>query len=155
MFLLNLLLALAWALMSGSLTSESFLMGFVVGYILLWLLSGARGPTRYFKRVVQALGLLLFFVKELAKANVRVAYEVITPTLYARPGVVAVPLDIQSDGAITLLANLVTLTPGTLCLDVSTDRRVMYIHTMYVDDVEKFRREIKQGFERRIQELME
>jgi multicomponent Na+:H+ antiporter subunit E len=71
-----------------------------------------------------------------------------------RPGIVAIPLDLEGDAAITLLANLVTLTPGALSLDVSPDRTVLYVHTMYMDDAETFRREIKQGFERRVKELL-
>jgi multicomponent Na+:H+ antiporter subunit E len=80
---------------------------------------------------------------------------VITLAHTMRPGVVAVPLELQTDAAITLLANLITLTPGTLSLDVSADRRVLYVHTMYLDDVEQFRREIKEGFERRVIEVFQ
>ena len=67
---------------------------------------------------------------------------------------VAIPLDAETDAEITLLANLITLTPGTLSLDVSDDRRVLYIHAMYVDDVEELRRSIKDGFEKRVMELL-
>jgi multicomponent Na+:H+ antiporter subunit E len=71
-----------------------------------------------------------------------------------RPGIIAIPLDARTDLEITLLANLITLTPGTLSLDVSADRRVLYIHVMYIDndDIEAVRRNIKDGFERRVLE---
>jgi multicomponent Na+:H+ antiporter subunit E len=72
-----------------------------------------------------------------------------------RPAIVAVPLDLTSDFQITLLANLITLTPGTLSLDISDDKKILYVHGMYVDDVDEFRRSIKQGFEKRVQELFE
>jgi multicomponent Na+:H+ antiporter subunit E len=70
--------------------------------------------------------------------------------------VVAIPLDAKSDIEITLLANLITLTPGTLSLDVSSDRSVLYIHVMYVDndDLDEVRRKIKSGFERRVLEVL-
>jgi multicomponent Na+:H+ antiporter subunit E len=73
-----------------------------------------------------------------------------------RPGVVAIPLDARTDAEITLLANLITLTPGTLSLDVSSDRRMLYIHVMYIDndDLEEVRRKIKAGFERRVLEVL-
>jgi multicomponent Na+:H+ antiporter subunit E len=67
-----------------------------------------------------------------------------------RPGVIAIPLDAQTDIEITVLANLISLTPGTLSLDVSADRQTLYIHTMYLDDPEAARRGIKRGFERRV-----
>jgi multicomponent Na+:H+ antiporter subunit E len=121
----------------------------------LWLGQRVVGPSNYFKKVYQVIGFALFFIWALIRANLRVAYEVVTPPHTMRPGIVAVPLEVKTDAAITLLANLITLTPGTLSLDVSADRRVMYVHTMYVDDVEEFRREIKDGFERRVLEVFQ
>jgi multicomponent Na+:H+ antiporter subunit E len=70
-----------------------------------------------------------------------------------RPAIVAIPLDLRGDLEITLLANLITLTPGTLSLDVSSDKRVLYVHSMYVTDIAAFRSEIKNGFEKRVKEL--
>jgi len=67
---------------------------------------------------------------------------------------VAVPLDARSDMEITLLANLITLTPGTLSLDVSDDRSVLYVHGMFVEDAQLMREQIKNGFERRVLELL-
>jgi multicomponent Na+:H+ antiporter subunit E len=97
-----------------------------------------------------------FFLWELLLANLRVAYDVLTPPLHMRPGIVAIPLDVETDAEITLLANLITLTPGTLSLDISGDRKVLYIHAMYIDDgdIEGVRRHIKRGFERRVMEVM-
>lgn len=95
----------------------------------------------------------LFFTWELILANLRVAWDVITPRHYKRPGVVAIPLDARTNNEITLLACLITLTPGTISLDVSADRSVLYIHAMFIDDPDQLRREIKQGFERRVMEV--
>jgi multicomponent Na+:H+ antiporter subunit E len=97
-----------------------------------------------------------FYVWQLILSNLRVAYDVVTPTHYMRPGVIAVPLDAKTDAEITLLANLITLTPGTLSLDLSPDRGVLYVHTMYIDqdDVERARRQIKDNLERRVLELL-
>jgi multicomponent Na+:H+ antiporter subunit E len=61
----------------------------------------------------------------------------------------------RAPAAITLLANLITLTPGTLSIDVSDDRKTLYVHTVNLNDPESFRKSIKEGFERRVQELME
>jgi len=71
-----------------------------------------------------------------------------------RPGIVAVPLEARSDIEITLFANLLTLTPGTLSLDVSSDKKVIYVHALYVDDAGSFRREIKEGLEKRLLEVL-
>lgn len=72
------------------------------------------------------------------------------------PGVVAIPLDARTDVEIALLANLITLTPGSVTLDLSEDRRVLYVHAMYIDggDVEAYRRSVKESLERRVLELL-
>jgi multicomponent Na+:H+ antiporter subunit E len=86
-------------------------------------------------------------------ANLRVTIDVLTPTHRMQPVIVAFPLDAKTDFEITLLANLITLTPGTLSLDVSEDKKVLYIHSMYVSDPDKFREQLKNGFERKLLEI--
>jgi multicomponent Na+:H+ antiporter subunit E len=150
LFLLNLVLALVWAAVTGRFTLSNLLLGFGLGYLILWFGQGALGPSNYTRKVSQVASFVLFFGRELIRANLRVAYDIVTP----RHHMVAVPLDAETDAEITLLANLITMTPGSLSLDVSDDRRVLYVHSMFVDDVDAFRREIKQGFERRLLEVM-
>lgn len=67
-----------------------------------------------------------------------------------KPGVIAMPLSAKTDFQIFLVANLISMTPGTLSLDVSSDKKTLYIHSMYVEDVEKIRKELKQGIESRV-----
>lgn len=154
LFLLNILLALIWAAATASFSLRNLFVGFVIGYIVLVFAQSAIGPSNYSRRVWQALGLTIFFVWQLILSSLRVAYDVITPAPNMRPGVVAIPLTVETDAEITLLANTISLTPGTLSLDVSDDRKVLYIHAMYVDDVESLRHEIKAGFERRVLEVL-
>ena len=151
--LFNMLLALVWAFLTGSFSATTFAEGLLIGYLVLWFASPIYDGSSYFRKGRQVASFLLFFSRELLVASFRVAYEVITPDFHMRAAIIAVPIDLKSDAEITLLANLITLTPGTLTLDVSDDRTVLYVHAMYVDDVEAFRREIKDGFERRVYEL--
>lgn len=153
-FLLNTLLALAWIALTGTFTPANFAIGFVVGFILLWLTQRLIQPSNYFRKVPQLVGFILFFLRELVIANLRMAIVVLSPHPAIRPAVVAIPLDVRSDTEITLLANLITLTPGTLYLDVSQDRCMMYVHTMHVGDLDTFRQSIKDGFERRVMEVL-
>jgi multicomponent Na+:H+ antiporter subunit E len=67
-----------------------------------------------------------------------------------RPAVIAVPIEPMNETELTVLSNLITLTPGTLTLDISDDRRTMYIHVMRLYDLEQTKRDIKRGFEQRI-----
>jgi multicomponent Na+:H+ antiporter subunit E len=153
-FLLNLILALVWALLMGAITLPNLVVGFLLGYGLLWLSQPVLGDTRYFRRLPAAVRFVAFFLKELVVSNLVVAHEVLTPRSHRRPGVVAVPLDAETDFEITLLAQVVTLTPGTLSLDVSEDRSTLYVHTMFLESPEALRYSIKEGFERRILELL-
>jgi len=153
--LLNVALALVWTLLTGEFTQTNFFFGLLLAFSLLFLLRDVVGTTTYCKKVWQVVYFVLYFLWELLIANLHVAYEVITPKLYMHPAIVAVPLDLKKDLEITLLANLITLTPGTLSLEVSEDMRTLYVHGMYVDDVEEFRQSIKQGFEKRVRELFE
>ncbi|UWX57740.1 Na+/H+ antiporter subunit E [Chlorobaculum sp. MV4-Y] len=153
-FLFNILLAFACMLLTGESSAPSFISGMVVGYLILWMSRSAFGKDVYFSKIPRLTGFLLYFLKELILANLRVAFDILTPKNYLEPGIVEVPLDVKSDLEITLFANLVTLTPGTLSLDVSADRKILYVHVMYLQDEEHFMCELKEGLEKRLIEVM-
>jgi multicomponent Na+:H+ antiporter subunit E len=155
-FLWNLLLALAWAVATGLFTFANLAFGFVLGYLILFFTQQAIGYSGYYVRVPRVVRFAFFYLGQLLLSNLRVAYDVVTPTHYMRPGVIAVPLDATTDAEITLLSNLITLTPGTLSLDLSPDRRILYVHAMYIDngDVEEACRQIKDGLERRVLQVL-
>jgi multicomponent Na+:H+ antiporter subunit E len=150
----NLILALIWVAATGRFSFANLTAGFIVGFLILVFTRRIVGSPEYFMKVRQVIGLILFFIWDLILANLRVAYDVVTPRHYMKPGVIAIPLDASSDLEITILSNLITLTPGTLSLDVSADRKVLYIHAMYIDDIEDVRRKIKHGYERRVLEVL-
>jgi len=154
LFLVNIFLALGFSALLGRLNLSGFIAGFVVGYLALWLSKPLYGKTGYFERLPKVLGLITYFGKELLISNLKVLWDVITPRHISRPGIIALPLDARTDAEIMLVANLISLTPGTLSLDLSEDRRLLYIHVMFLDDIERTRREIKQGLERRVLEVM-
>jgi multicomponent Na+:H+ antiporter subunit E len=149
----NLALAVGWAAITHF-SVANLLVGFVLGYLILWASPSVAHRNTYFLRGRQLAGFSLFFFKELVLATLRISHDVLTPTHRMTPAVLAIPLDARTDGEITFLALVVSLTPGTLALDVSSDRSVLYIHAMYAADPEAVRRGIKQGFERRILELL-
>ena len=107
------------------------------------------------RRTVRAVELAAFFVWELIMANLRVAIDVLRPGTTIRPAVVAIPLDVTSDGEILMLSMLINITPGSVTIDVSDDRRTLYVHVMHMTSAEASRREIKEGFERRIKALFQ
>jgi multicomponent Na+:H+ antiporter subunit E len=152
----NLLLALAWTALRGEFSLANLLTGLLLGYLILLSLvrGGVLPASPYIGRVHRAFGLAAFFVWELVRANLRLALDVATPRYQMRPGILAIPLDVTRDSEILLLAMLINLTPGSVALDVSDDRKVMYVHVMYIDSPERARADIKGGFERRVRQLL-
>jgi multicomponent Na+:H+ antiporter subunit E len=97
--------------------------------------------------------LAVVFSRELIKSNIAVLRVVLSPRPLIRSGVIAVPTELTSDLALTMLANMITLTPGTLTLDISADRRYLFVHTLNLDDPEDVKREIRMAFEVYLREL--
>ena len=151
MFLGSILLALAWAALNGEISLGNLLVGYALGYVILALLAkGGVMPSTLASRTGHAIGLAGFFVRELLLANVRVAADVLRPRTGIQPAVVAIPLDVTSDGEILLLSMLINITPGSVTIDLSADRQTLYVHVMHMTSAEATRREIKEGFERRV-----
>lgn len=161
-FVWNLLLAVIWAVVLDDLSPLGLLIGFVVSYLVLavaWRLglgeSGGRAGGKYFRKPLEAVAFAAWFACELTKANVRMIRFTVSPLGAMAPGIVAVPLDDDlTDLEITTLASLVSLTPGTLSLDVTPDRRTLYVHAMDASDPDVVRAEVKDGFETRIKGVL-
>lgn len=153
-FLLNILLTIVWVFLTGSLSFVNFIFGYILSFLVLWLISRNEKSRKYFKIFPRVIAFIFFFFYELIKANLQVAADVVTPKFYMKPGIVRLPLDAKTNLEITFLANLISLTPGTLSLDVSEDRKVLYVHAMYIHDKEEFIKDIKNGFEKRILKIL-
>jgi multicomponent Na+:H+ antiporter subunit E len=153
-FLLNLLLTFVWVSLTGNFLFSNFLFGFVLGYFILWTLNRNSDERGYFKRLPKVINFVFFFIYELILANLEVAYDLITPRYYMKPGIVKYELAARTDMEITLLSNLISLTPGTFIVDVSDDKKVLYIHAMYVKDKRRFIKRIREGFERRLLNIL-
>lgn len=150
LFVWNIVLALLWAATTEDFDPPNLIAGFVLGFLLLLLLRPALGDSTYFRDVRELLALNWFFLRELVIANFKMAYWTVMPLDRMRPGIIAVPLEPMSDIELTVLSNLITLTPGTLAMDVTPDRRTIYVHVMWYDDPEAVRQEIKRGFETQV-----
>jgi multicomponent Na+:H+ antiporter subunit E len=140
--LLNLVLALTWGAMTGSFAVENLAMGFVLGFVVIFVGQRRGGRAAYAGKVMEIASFIGFYLWEL------------TPHPMSRPGILAIRLDATTDSEITLFANLMTLTPGELSIDVSSDRKVLYVHSLYLFDVEGSRRQIEDGFEARVLRVM-
>ncbi|GAB4360599.1 MAG: Na+/H+ antiporter subunit E [Oricola sp.] len=152
LYLANILMALVWAAVTGSFSPINLVFGFALGAVALSLIREQVGSMGYFTRARRVISLMVLFVYELVLSSIRVAMMVLNPKMELKPGIFAYPLKVDRDFEITLLANLITLTPGTLSVDVSDDRRTLYIHTVDCSDPDGLRQDIADGFERKILE---
>ena len=146
--LVNLLLALIWPAFQADPGANDLVAGFLISFVLLALLHHAYG-----RRMVAAVGFLLFLIVAIVKSSFQVAALILTPKLQLDQGIVAIPLEASTTLEIAALATAITLTPGTLSVDVGQDKagqQVLYVHSLMVGDPEAMRKDIKASFERRI-----
>jgi len=136
-FLMNLALALVWCALWGAATAWTFVGGIIVSAAVISAYARARGDEPYIGRGIEIARFMTDYLWLLTKANVLVAWEVLTPRMHQSPRIIRYPIAGLSDAHRTTLANAITLTPGTLVVDVSPDDRWMYIHCMYARDREK------------------
>lgn len=107
------------------------------------------------KRSLKFIRFLGFILIEIVVANLRVAYHVIFPGAEIKPGVVAIKIDLKTPNAITWLVNVISLTPGTLVLEISDDNKMIFVHDMFLYDVNEIKKVIKSKFEKPIMEILE
>lgn len=146
-FLWNLMLALLWAAMLGSVSPQNLITGFIIGFLLLALVDTQHVPSRYATKTWNVVRLVARVGWDVLVANARVAYEIATPKLVTRPAIYRYDMEARTDAEITLLTLIVTFAPGTLCLEVSEDRKALYVHVMFATTREAFRKELRERVE--------
>ncbi|WP_339254581.1 Na+/H+ antiporter subunit E [Sporosarcina sp. FSL W8-0480] len=151
--LLNFFIAVVWMFMNSSLTASTFIIGYLIGLLLLFITRRFFNSRLYIWRVWAAIKLTLLFIKELTLSNISVLLLVLRPKLELRPMIFAMPTELEQEWEITLLSSLITLTPGTIVLHVSDDQRTLYIHAIDVEDVDEAIDSIKNSFEKAIMEV--
>lgn len=155
-YILLLLFVGVWLAVSGSVTPANILFGLIVSALALGLIRHQIPKDgRHRLRPVRVLSLLMLFFKELALSAWKVAVMVTRPKLDVQPGIFAYPLRLTTDFEITLLANLITLTPGTLSVDVSEDKTTLYVHAIDCSNIEAAKNDIRNGFEKKIMEAFQ
>ncbi|KAB7706961.1 Na+/H+ antiporter subunit E [Bacillus aerolatus] len=151
--LLNFFLAFLWMFLQVSFDGTTFFVGYLLGLIVLYGMRRFFKADFYMRRVLAVIYLTLLFFKELFMANIDVLKVILKPKLDIQPGIFALPIELKTDWEITLLANLITLTPGTLVIDVSDDQKILYVHAIDVPDVQDAIKGIKDSFEKAIMEV--
>ncbi|MDO5646631.1 Na+/H+ antiporter subunit E [Paracoccus sp. (in: a-proteobacteria)] len=156
LFAINIVLAVAWVALTGANSISGLLTGFLLGLVAMWVVRPLFPNTgTYFRRLYCGLRLIVMFIYELAVSSIAVAKAVVSPGHNYQPALIEVPLTVKTDLQIMLVANFITLTPGTLTLDVSEDRTTLYLHSMFGDDPDGVRDQIRDRFEVWVREATE
>lgn len=151
--MLNFFIAFLWMFLTMSFNASTFIVGFLLGAMMLWITKGFFPGRFYMNRVWAVIKLILLFFKELILANIQVLLLIVQPKMPIKPAIFALPTVLEKDWEITLLSNLITLTPGTLVIDVSEDSKTLYIHAIDYGDADDAINSIKNTFEKAIQEV--
>lgn len=106
---------------------------------------------KFVRRTYYSIFLFLLFLWDLTASSVAVARAVLSPRIISKPRLVTVPLTVTTDTQITLVANFISLTPGTLSIDVSPDRKTLLVHDLFAgDDSAPTRASVRDGIEARV-----
>jgi len=153
-FAVNLIIAGIWAMLAGGVTITNLGVGFILGFIGLWAVKPIFPDSGYFGRLPRLARLTAVFLSELLVSSLRVAHEALRLRPQARPGIVAVPTRATTDTEILMLSSLITLTPGSLTLDISDDATRLYVHAMFLEDPDALRRDIADTLETPVLEAL-
>jgi len=149
----SLLLFTVWLLLNNSISAGHIVLALIFAITIPWLVSGMRDEHPKILKPWLAIRYVLMVMKDILTANVEVALLIIGPIKKLTPGFVAIPINIDSDLGITILASTVSLTPGTVSAEVSKDKSWLYVHALHLDNEEELIKSIKQRYEMPIKEI--
>jgi multicomponent K+:H+ antiporter subunit E len=150
---LSLLLAAVWLLLQQSLALPQLIMAAVLGLLLPRLLHGFMGPALHLRRPGLALRFAFIVLCDIVVSNLTVARLVLSPRSRPQPAWVRVPLALRQPGAITLLASIITMTPGTVSCVVDDQAHEILVHALDCDDPEAMAAQIKARYEQPLLEI--
>jgi multicomponent Na+:H+ antiporter subunit E len=151
--LLNVFLGFMWMLLTVSFEPVAFLKGYLFGLLIIFAFRRFFHSRFYLLKVIAVINLIYIFIRELILSNIAVVKTVLKPKLDMKPGIFAFPTVLEKGWEITTLANLITLTPGTLVIDLSPDNKILYVHAMDITDAKESIDSIKNTFEKAIMEV--
>ena len=174
--MLNTGIAFVWILLQNNYTIQSFVVGYLLGMLFLFVFrnqlagrlyflpgawadhkSRATGKQRkrsYIYKTWVALVLLLVFIKDMIFASFVVIVQVLKPKLTVKPGIVRYETDLETAGQITVLTSIITLVPGSVSMQVSPDGKIIYIHVFDIDGEDAFVKDVRERYEKRIKEVV-
>ncbi|PID44119.1 MAG: Na+/H+ antiporter subunit E [Proteobacteria bacterium] len=151
----SLLLFAVWLLLNNTVAPGHLVLAAFLAIAIPLLTSGMQSPQPGFRKPVDTTRYVLRVIVDIIGANFEVALRVLGPSKKLRPAFVAVPLDIDYEFPITILASTVSLTPGTVSAEISEDKKWLYVHVLHLTNEDELIATIKQRYERPLMEIFQ
>ncbi|BFM49807.1 Na+/H+ antiporter subunit E [Marinomonas sp. THO17] len=149
----SVLLFVVWLLLNNSMSAGHIVLALFFAIGIPLLINSMHDQHPKILKPWKAIGYVLMVMKDIVVANVEVALWIIGPVKKLKPGFVAIPIKIESDLGITILASTVSLTPGTVSAEVSQDKQWLYVHALHVESEQDLIDSVKQRYEMPIKEI--
>ncbi|WP_270998708.1 Na+/H+ antiporter subunit E [Listeria seeligeri] len=151
--ILNIILACLWMFLESSFSFATFIIGFIIGIFLLLFMRRFLGSRFYIFRLFALVKLAFRFLHDLIVSTIHVSRIVLKKDMNIRPGIFRYDTTLETDWEVTMLALLITLTPGTLSIDISDDYKAIYVHSLHVPNIEEEIATIRKSYEGAIMEV--
>ncbi|MBB4826914.1 multicomponent Na+:H+ antiporter subunit E [Sporosarcina luteola] len=153
--LLNLFIAFLWMTLmdEDELNFTTFVTGFIVGIGIIFFMHRFFGTHFYLRRLYASIKLLFRFIWELTQSSAIVLKQILSPRLNIKPGIFKYETELKSDVEVTMLSMLLTLTPGSVVMEVTPEGNVLYIHAMDVEQSREALLKQLRNFEKAIKEV--
>ncbi|MFT6153232.1 MAG: multicomponent K+:H+ antiporter subunit E [Bermanella sp.] len=152
---ITILLFVVWLLLNNSVAPGHLVLATFFAIFIPFLTSGMQNPQPSVRKPLIAIRYMFMVIGDIVIANFEVALLVLGPSKKLSPGFVAVPIQIQHELPITILASTVSLTPGTVSAEISEDKQWMYVHVLKLTDKDELIAEIKKRYEQPLMEIFE
>jgi multicomponent Na+:H+ antiporter subunit E len=133
-----------WVVLWRSTTPATVITGVVLGVALTWFVTRSDEQLRHRVRILPLLQFLAHMAVALVRSNIVLAREILTPTDYTHPGIIEIRLPTCSELVLTVIGNSISLTPGTLTLELRAETSTLAVHVLHLKDVDEARAEIEE-----------
>ncbi len=106
------------------------------------------------KKIYFSIEFIVYYMVKLIQANLFIAYDILTPKMHTKPAFMEVPVNLNTDSGLLLFSNLLSMTPGTLSIDVSEDKKILYVHVLYYSSEELMQKDFN-GMQQKIKRITE
>jgi multisubunit Na+/H+ antiporter MnhE subunit len=155
LFIINIVIALLWIELKSDLSFQTFCVGLILGFLLIWIFKGLFRNHTYIRRTLGFLRFVFKFLSAFLKANMAIASSILIKTNHEiNPNIITYGVSDLSKSEILVLSHCITLTPGTTTIDISQDLKQIYIHAFDASDPALVRKQIENDLKLPILEFM-